>query len=497
MQAIGRQPQRAPDGALVHHERHRPEQTTLYRLVQQHAVTFFAPAEDAAGADLAQFVKDESEAFLECGILAHGFLRLRCSDCGHDKLVAFSCKRRGFCPSWGGRRMAQMAAHLVDHVIPYVPVRQSVLSLPIPLRLLLAAQPKLVTPVLQVVHRVITRHLLGQAGLKSDEADSGAVMLIQRFGSAANLNIHLHCLVLDGVYWRSAEGAPVFVEARAPTDEALQSVLHKIITRLMKLLTRRGVLVEEEGSTYIADNDGDSDEARTLRPLQAAACTHRIAFGPRAGQKVLTVQGAMPRDKDFKQPLCADIDGFSLHVAVRCGADDRQALEQLCRYITRLALANERVQTNAAGQVVLKLKTAWRDGTTHLVMSPLEFMQRLAALVPRPRLHLIRFHCVLAPNAKLRALVVPQGPEPAAPATPPAACEASCAHHRPVRLSWAKLLKRVFEIDLEHCPNCGGELKIIAAILEQPVIEKILTHLGLQARAPPRAPARGQAAQAA
>ena len=66
-----------------------------------------------------------------------------------------------------------------------------------------------------------------------------------------------------------------------------------------------------------------------------------------------------------------------------------------------------------------------------------------------------------------------------------------------MRLSWAKLLKRVFELDLEHCPNCGGELKIIAAILEQSVIEKILTHLGLQARAPPRAPASGQALQAA
>ena len=130
-------------------------------------------------------------------------------------------------------------------------------------------------------------------------------------------------------------------------------------------------------------------------------------------------------------------------------------------------------------------------------------MQRLAALVPRPRLHLIRFHGVLAPNATLRALVVPQEvpqePEPAAPAqeAAPAECEANCGHHRPVRLSWAKLLKRVFDLDLEHCPNCGGEVKIIAAILEQPVIEKSLTHLGLQARAPPRSPARGQALQAA
>ena len=84
------------------------------------------------------------------------------------------------------------------------------LSRPIPLRLLLAAQPKLVTPLLQVVHRVITRPLLGQAGLKPDEADSGAVTLIQRVGSAANLNIHLHCLVLDGVYWCGADGVPVF-----------------------------------------------------------------------------------------------------------------------------------------------------------------------------------------------------------------------------------------------------------------------------------------------
>jgi hypothetical protein len=268
--AIDRQPLRAPDGAPVHYERHRPEQTTLYRLVQQHAATFFEQAEAAAGADLPQFVNDEFDAFLECGILAHGFLRLRCGDCGHDKLVAFSCKRRGFCPSCGARRMAQTAAHLVDHVIPHVPVRQWVLSLPFQLRLLLAAQPKLVTLVLHVAHRVITRHLLGQAGLKSDEADSGAVTLIQRFGSAANLNIHLHCLVLDGMYRRSANGAPVFVEAPAPTDEALQAVLHKIITRLMKLLTRRGVLVEEQGQTCMTD-----ETAIRTRPARSGRCRQR------------------------------------------------------------------------------------------------------------------------------------------------------------------------------------------------------------------------------
>jgi len=147
VQAIGRQPQRAPDGAPVHDERHRAEQTTLCLLVRQNAASFIAHTEASTGAELPRFIKDEFDAFLACGILAHGFLRLRCGECGHDKLLAFSCKRRGFCPSCGARRMSQTAAHLVDHVIPHVPVRQWVLSLPIPLRLLLAAEPELVTPV--------------------------------------------------------------------------------------------------------------------------------------------------------------------------------------------------------------------------------------------------------------------------------------------------------------------------------------------------------------
>ena len=125
------------DGAPVHYARHRPEQTTLYRLVQQHAATFFAQAEDAAGADLPQFVKDEFDAFLECGILAHGFLRPRCENCGHDKLLAFSCKRRGFCPSYGARRMSQTAAQLTDHVFHRLPVGQWVLSVPKRLRIFL------------------------------------------------------------------------------------------------------------------------------------------------------------------------------------------------------------------------------------------------------------------------------------------------------------------------------------------------------------------------
>ncbi len=128
-------------------------------------------------------------------------------------------------------------------------------------------------------------------------------------------------------------------------------------------------------------------------------------------------------------------------------------------------------------------------------------MQRLAALVPRPRLHLIRFHGVLAPNAKHRSAIIPSSghhagniPMPGFPSAPVSATNTAEVHRNsahypaPVRISWA--LKRVFDIDVEHCPQCGGTLKIIAAIENSDVIAKLLAHLGLPIRAPPRSPAR-------
>jgi Transposase zinc-binding domain len=161
--------QRTPAANRVHYERRRPEETILYQLVQENLESFLAQVEAEGGSGLPEFVKAEFDAFLACGILAHGFLRLRCSQCAHEKLVVFSCKRRGFCPSCGARRMAETAAHLADHVIPPVPVRQWVLSLPIPLRLLFAAQPQLLAPLSQVIHRVIAGFLVSGRALNLAE----------------------------------------------------------------------------------------------------------------------------------------------------------------------------------------------------------------------------------------------------------------------------------------------------------------------------------------
>ncbi len=155
--------------------------------------------------------------------------------------------------------------------------------------------------------------------------------------------------MLDGVYRRNVEGDPEFVEVSAPSDDALQEVLHRIIHRLMKHLVRRGILVEDQGELYLADPGDDSSEASPLRRLQAGSVVYRIAFGDRAGQKVLTIQGAPPAEgKVKKQVLCANLDGFSLLAAVRCAGRERKKLERLCRYISRPALANDRTRVPAS-----------------------------------------------------------------------------------------------------------------------------------------------------
>ena len=143
--------------------------------------------------------------------------------------------------------------------------------------------------------------------------------------------------------------------------------MSRIITRITKWLTRQGYLIEEEGVSYLGEIAAD----RALTPLQAASCTYRIALGPRAGHKVLSLQTVIGRAAQPAQALCANAHGFSLHAAVRCRAHQRKQLERLCRSITRPAIANERLKCNRAGQVVLQLKSPYRDGTTHIVMSPL------------------------------------------------------------------------------------------------------------------------------
>jgi len=185
-----------------------PAQSVLFQVVRDHFETFRAQAASLRdGEGLPGFVEREFREFPTCGCLAAGFARFHCDACGHDRLVPFSCKGRGFCPSCGGRRMAERAAHLLDHVLPDAPIRQWVLSLPYRLRYLLAWDHDLCRTVVRVYVRAVLcflRTRARRAGLA--DGRSGAVAIIQRFGGALNLNVHIHALVVDGVFTDDGAG---------------------------------------------------------------------------------------------------------------------------------------------------------------------------------------------------------------------------------------------------------------------------------------------------
>ena len=171
-----------------------PSHTVLYTVVTDHLETFLASlAADPDARGLPAYVQREFYDYLQCGILAHGFLRLGCDTCKHEVILAFSCKRRGFCPSCAGRRMAQTAAHLVKRVIPWVPTRQWVVSVPIPLRYWMAASQDLTATVHTIIRTTIERYYVHQAvthGIPRAKVQPGSVTFIQRFGSAINLNVY-------------------------------------------------------------------------------------------------------------------------------------------------------------------------------------------------------------------------------------------------------------------------------------------------------------------
>jgi len=463
-----------------HYERHKPEKTLFYQIVEKYWPTFQAEL-DAQGKNLPHFVAKEFDEFIKCGKLEHGFLRVRCSSCHDEKLVAFSCKRRGFCPSCGARRMADSAALFVDDVLPHQPIRQWVLSFPFQLRFLLANNPQVMGKVLGIVNRAISTHLIKKAGHKKSTAKTGSVTLIQRFGSALNLNLHFHILFIDGVYQQKENGRLVFHRVMVPSPSELNSLATTISQRIARHLEKQGLLTRDDENSYLTmDGFGEN----VMNELQGHSITYRIAVGPQQGRKVFTLQTIPAWEDDFSNSQVGKVAGFSLHAGVATEARQRKKLERLCRYISRPAVSEKRLALTPSGNVRYHLKTPYRDGTTHVIFEPLDFIAKLAAMVPRPRVNLTRFHGVLAPNSKYRINVTP--------AKRGKGCNKKSSSNNNQKslaeshksLTWAERLKRVFKIDVSVCSHCGGEVKIIACIEDPEIIEMILTHLDAKSDAP-------------
>jgi hypothetical protein len=265
--------------------------------------------------------------------------------------------------------------------------------------------------------------------------------------------------------------------------------VQRISERVGRHLERKGLLVRDVESSHLAFDLGGEDDA--LADLQGHSITYRIAMGSHKGRKAFMLQSLPPRGETPGSERVAQAAGFSLHAGVAAEADQRDTLERLCRYIARPAVAIERLSRTVQGHIRYALKTPYRDGTTHVIFEPLDFLARLAALVPSPGVNLTRYHGVFAPNHRLRAQIVPskrgrggsgEGQGSAVP--------------KHAAMTWAQRLKRVFGIEIERCEHCGAANKIIASIEDPQVIDRILQHLGLDgsearrhqlppARAPP------------
>jgi hypothetical protein len=519
----------------------------ILEIVNKHARETYA-------GPLPKYVVDEFRGYLACGDFSRGFAHVTCTSCGDEMAVSFSCKLRGLCPSCAGRRMAGSAAHLVDRVLPSAPVRQYVLAFPYELSGLAATRPD----VLAALSRIFWESLRDRyqawakaAGLApSKRSETGAVTGVHRAGASLNVHVHFHLLCLDGVYVADGDdnaGTTLrFEPAPAPTRAELTSMLERIYARVMKWLARHKLLRNP-------DDAGASNAPPELSPAEALATA-----GMQRGSLVTVREssdGAGDDDASFASPPPKVTDAvtherFNLHASVHLAANDDVGRERLCRYLNRPAFSLARLRLRRDGNVSYRVKKASRGRVTERVMTPIEALARLAAMVPPPRYPLLRFHGVLAPRHRWRARVVPRPPTARAaackstmPELPTRETTGAAATSRPAhdagdgraafvldvaptvatttltttgaaeqiapnvlslahwdrilqgelyatssRIDWRSLLKRTFDVDLRVCLRCGGKLTVRAVFTDPASVAKLLDALR-RPRAPPTAAA--------
>ena len=303
---------------------------------------------------------------------------------------------------------------------------------------------------------------------------------VRRFGGALNLNPHLHSLSPDGLFVEGRDGRATFVPLPSPTDEDVRILARRLAKRLGAIARRR---LAEAGQ-----REWDPD---------------RAALHVSAGE-ALRLPLLRDGHDDGDKPLCARVDGFSLHAARTVAPADRDGLERLCRYGLRAPFSQDRLSLDPDGQVRCRLLRPWPtpSGRTDLVLDPVAFLRRLAALVPAPYQNLTRYHGVFANRSRLRPLLPAPPPRfgQAGPLVqPPVKADANAPSPRagtkhaprpPRHLSWASLLKRVMDIDALTCPKCNVSMVVLAFLTDPIVLRRILEHLHLPAEPPPIAPAR-------
>lgn len=408
------------EGVSVYRPRH-PERTAFYRLFDRHFDRYLGVYDERfepRSGPLRPVVRRSGDAFLDCGRLINGFARIRCPSCRGEHLLAFSCQTRNFCPSCQAKRAALFAEKLSEEILAPVAHRHIVLTIPKALRGLFERERRLLGLLARTGYEAIRRAFT--ALFDDSTVVPGVVISIQTFGSFANFHPHLHALATDGAI--RPDGT--FLSLPGLDANFIEEVFRRLV------ITR----------------------------LHAA---ERLS-------------------EEFRDTLLAwPHSGFSAHAQQIVEPDDAEHLERLGRYLTRAPMPISAVDATDEGEVRVSTPPDPRTGERELRLDPLDWIHVLCQQIPDPRQHIARYYGLYANRSRRLWRRRTRFPgwsvgddESEAAASPQPAMAAPIR-----RATWARLLRKIFEVDPLLCAKCGVEMKVISVITDPPVVDKILRHI--------------------
>jgi len=417
------------DTATVYHPR-KPEESPLWMLLNDHFYNFVSEYEDHFQKTHGFFrpvISDVVQKFLQCGDLKQGFARIRCPDCRHEYLLAFSCRGRWFCPSCHAKIVVQFGERLREEILYPVPHRQYVFSIPIILRQFFKYDRKLLGRLCKCVSHSLK--VFFQKTLKLDDGIAAMVMVIHTFGDYARWHPHIHVLVADGLFRKNGL---FYVMPRAAELRPLKELFRAEVLSMLK----------EEGAI---------DQAFIRKIMKWRHCS-----------------------------------GFSAHNGMQIKRDDAHGREALAQYIIRNPFSLEKITYNPETGMVL-----YRSGMTHgknrknfKVFSATEFIAAITQHIPDKSFQLVRYYGWYSNRSRgeRRKGAVRESDEDFLQ-VPEEVDVLDISAYSPQRIpsrTWRECIKKIWEVDPLECPRCHAEMKIISFITaSQPdIIQKILEHLG-------------------
>jgi hypothetical protein len=383
------------------------------------------------------FVDDVVARYLDCGTAEAGFARLKCLECGSERLLTFSCRQRGLCPSCDAKRAAAFAAFLHDEVLEEVPHAMWVFTIPKMLRVYFLHYRELLGELSRAAYETV-KELMGKAVLEEEHLRPGMVSVVQTFGDQVRFHPHLHVLCSRGGWNARGEWVPLpYVDTR----KAEELFRH----RVLRLLKDKDLLSEER----------------------------------------------------IELLLSWKTSGFSIDESVRIPAGEKRMLEHVVRYMLRSPVSLSRTRWEPGSREVFYTSKGSHDEPEQTQLNgqsidPLEFIARVITQIPDPRRHLVFYYGHYSNVARgLRKKRETQDPQEKTSArdTPQPEPVLTPAQRTALRRRWAELIRRVYEVDPLICPRCEGQLPVISFITQPSVIRRILEHLKEREqneRAPPR-----------